>query len=36
MLKARLEMKKARLEMKEANISEREAIELLKEVEKEI
>ncbi len=36
MLKARLEMKKARLEMKKANISEREAIELLKEVEKEI
>ena len=29
-------MLKARLEMKEANISEREAIELLKEVEKEI
>jgi len=29
-------MLKARLEMKEANISEREAIELLKEAEKEI
>jgi len=29
-------MLKARLEMKKANISEREAIELLKEVEKEI